>query len=129
MTINEARSLAMNEAHKANKENKFETWSECVAWGWRVAKNWYAPASKYSVEIIKETDKAVLIACEVIEFEDDENGKVVIKNVWCPKSRMATANKPNYLFWESYVLTYEAETTIIKLADGTIINYDNCEDK
>lgn len=75
MTINEVRSLAMNEARKANKENKFETWSECVAWGWRVAKFWHVPASKPGIEVIKENDEPVLISCEVIEFE---NSKVSI---------------------------------------------------
>lgn len=75
MTINEVRSLAMTEAHKANKENKFETWSECVSYGWKVAKFWYVPASKPGIEVIKENEKPVLIACEVIEFE---NGKVAM---------------------------------------------------
>lgn len=129
MTINEARSLAMNEAHKANKDKKFQTWGECLSFGWKVAKNWYAPASKYEVEIIKETEKAVLIACEVIEYEDDPKGKVVIKNVWYPKRQMSTPNKTNYLFWFSKVLYFEAETTIVKLSNGTVITQENCEMK
>lgn len=123
MTINEARTKAMQEAHKANRENKFSTWSECVKHGWKVARLFYSPASGYDVVIIKETAKAVCFDAEVIE----EDGTVVQKGVWCPKSQLATSSKPNMYFWFDAVLANEAETTIVRLASGLELTYDNCE--